>query len=957
MAGRFFNRQQGDTPAQGQTRRLPSVGLSPSTKRMLIATLVFVGIFVLALSTASFWINWLWFDSMGYRSVLVRRYGAGILSFVVFGGLAALIFFTNVSLALRNTREESGQAGAVSRWSRRILRGLIVGASLAILIVAGTVAARNWEHIMLAVSGRSFGVQDPTFNRDAGFYIFTLPALNGLQSGLVWLVAVTTAAVAVVYAVRLGVRFRSWGDVPWAALRHLSGLVAAVLLLLALGYWLRNFELVFSQRGVVIGPGFTDVNVVRPLNYLMALASAVAGILVLSGRVLRTPKYLIGVIGGWFVLAVLITPTLPELVQRTIVNPNEFQREQPYIERNIEMTRAAFGLDTVEVQELTGQDPIDPADLSLDEPPLRNVRIWDYRVVQPIYEQLQTFVPYYEFNDIDVDRYEIDGVPTQVLVGARELNVDGLPENAQTWTNRHLAYTHGYALVVSPASEVTGDGWPEFLVRQIPPEGPDELAIARPEIYFGEVDVDWVIVKTDQGEFSGLAETEEDTVTGFQGEAFGGVGIGNPVTRALAALSLGDRNVFLSGRLTSESELLLWRPVIERVDRIAPFLTYDPDPYLVIADGRLVWVVDAYTMSDNFPSAKRYGGSNYLRNSVKVTVDAYTGETIFYRTAMEDPIADAYGRIYPNLFRDVSDVPDAVSSHFRYPEMQFTVQSQVWSEYHVETARSFYDGEDVWAVAEESIDDELRPMEPFFVTQQLPNETETVFALTVPFTPAGQQARQNMTAWMAGTAGIDGDTDLRLYRFPRQVTVYGPRQIEAQISQEPSISEQITLWNQGGSEVIQGNLLVIPIDDAMLYVQPMYIQATESTAAAPRLARVIVAANNQVVMAPSLEEAVGLLRVPEGGVVATADDPLIALDAEEEVAEPAEPAAEVSTTDLDGLTEAQLVDEAIATFDRGQESLSQGDWTAYGEAQARLEAILDVLAANDEPVATPEGGP
>ncbi|MDQ4045273.1 MAG: UPF0182 family protein [Chloroflexota bacterium] len=962
MANRIFNRQQQGTPPRSfrgfAPRSRASFDLSPSVRRMLVATLVTVGALVLVFATASFWINWLWFDSMGYQSILLRRYGAVALSFLVIGGLAALIFYVNVSLALRNTRgEEAGAAGSISRWSRRILRALIIGASLVILIIAGTVAAQNWEQIMLAVSGRSFGIDDPTFNRDVGFYFFTLPALSGLQSGLVWLVGVTTIAVAIIYAVRLGVRFRSWGDVPWAALRHLSGLIAAILLLLAFGYWLRNFDLVFSQRGVVIGPGYTDVNIVRPLNWLMALASAAAGILILSGRVLRTPKYLIGVLGGWFLLAVLVTPTLPELVQRTIVNPNEFQREQEYIERNLVMTRAAFGLGEVEVQELTGQEPIDPASLTLDEPPLRNVRIWDYRVVQPIYEQLQSFVPYYTFDDIDVDRYEIDGVPTQVLVGARELNVDGLPENAQTWTNRHLAYTHGYAAVVSPVSEVSSDGWPEFLVRQIPPEGPEELRIVRPEIYHGEADLDWVIVKTDQGEFSGLVESDDDAVAGFEGDAYGGIALGNPFTRALAALSLGDRNVFLSGQLTGDSELLLWRSVVDRAERIAPFLVYDPDPYLVIVDGRLVWVIDAYTTSDSFPSAKRYDGINYLRNSVKVTVDAYTGETTFYRTALPDPVADAYGRIYPDLLTDVSETPPEVAAHFRYPEMQFTMQARVWSEYHVDSARSFYDGDDVWSIAEESIGGDLRSMEPFFVTQRLPGETETVFALTVPFTPAGQQARQNMTAWMAGTAAADGDTDLRLYRFPRQVTVYGPRQIEAQINQAPEISEQITLWNQGGSEVIQGNLLVIPVDNAMLYVQPMYLQASESSAAAPRLARVIVAANDQVVMAPTLSEAIDSLRVPENGLADTVDAPAVVaeVEADTEPQPPTQPS--VSAADLAGMSEDRLLEEAVEAFDRGQEALANGDWAAYGEEQARLEAILDMLAGEAGSISTPEAGP
>ncbi|CAN5291812.1 UPF0182 family protein [soil metagenome] len=949
MVGRFINRQQSGSGAANEGRSfLPK--LSGSTKRMLIATLVIVGLFVVATVTAPFWINWIWFGDMGYRGVLVQRYVAQIVSFLVVGALSAAIFYVNVSMALRNTREESGSVGTISAWSRRLLRGLIVGTTMIVFTVCGFAGARHWEDNLLAVRGPSFGVDDPTFGRDVGFYIFALPVMDGVQDGLLRLVAVTAVAAAVIYFVRLGVRFRSLEDVPWTALRHVSGLAAALLLITALGYWLRNFDLVFSQRGVVFGPGFTDVNIVRPLNYLMALASAAAGILILTGTVLRSPKYLVGVLGGWLALAAVVSPLLPPLVQRAVVNPNEFRREEQYIERNIEMTREAFGLGGVDVQELTGQDEIDVDALSVDEPPLRNVRIWDYRVVQPIYEQLQTFVPYYEFGDIDVDRYEIDGVPTQVMLSARELDVAGLPENAQTWTNRHLAYTHGYGAVVSPVSDVSSEGWPTFLVSQIPPQGPDELAITQPEIYFGEAPTDWVIIHTNQSEFSGLVENEdEEAIGGHEGDVHGGVGLGNPVTRGMAALTLGDRNVFLSGQLTGDSELLMWRSVVDRAERIAPFLSYDPDPYLVIADGRLVWVIDAYTTSNDFPSATRYDGVNYLRNSVKVTVDAYTGETTFYRTAMTDPIADAWERVYPDLFTPVEDAPGSVASHFRYPELQFQMQSDVWAEYHVTSARSFYDGDDLWTVAEDSVDGNLVDVEPYFVTQALPGEDSTVFALTVPFTPGGQQNRQNMTAWMAGTADETGATNLRLYRYPRQVTVDGPRQIDAQINQDPLIAQQITLWNQSGSEVISGNLLVIPVNDSMLYVQPLYLRAAASTAAAPQLAAVIVATNDELVMEPTLEEAIASLE----GAAASAEAPV---DAEDEGIEaPAEPEVTGVPDDLSLLTEAQLLDEAVATFDRGQAALADGNWATYGDEQERLETILNLLSANGAaPVATPE---
>ncbi|MDQ3541004.1 MAG: UPF0182 family protein [Chloroflexota bacterium] len=921
---------------------------------MLIAAGIFVALFIVLTRSAPFWINWLWFGSIGYRSILVTNYVGQALAFVIGGLLAALIFVVNSRLALRNTRDQrTVREGTAGRISNRVLSVLGLAVGLMIFFISGSISSSFWRDVMLALRAEPFGVDDPTFGRDVSFYIFTLPVLHGIQSGLLAIVTVATIGVAVVYLIRLGVRFGSWGDVPWVALRHLSGLGCALLLLVAVGYILRNYDLVFSTRGVVVGPGFTDVNIVRPLNWLMALASAATAIGLLSGVVLRSPKWLAGLLGGWFVLAAIVTPLLPVMIQRVVVEPNEFRREEKYIGRNIDMTRVAFGLNEVEVQDLTGQDVIDPATLPVDQPPLSNVRIWDYRVVSPIYQQLQTFVPYYEFADVDVDRYTIDGQPVQVLVSARELNIEGLQENARTWTNRHLAYTHGYGVVVSPVSQVSSDGWPELMVRDIPPAGPVELQVDRPEIYFGELPQEWIIVNSDQPEFSGLNEAG-DSAGGFEGIPAGSISLGNPLTRGLAALTLGDRNVFISGQLNSESRLVQTRSVVDRAERIAPFFDYDEDPYLVIADGRLVWIIDGYTSTSRFPQATRYGDLNYQRNSVKVVIDAYDGTTTFYRTGIADPIADAYGDVYGDLFTPIADAPGAISQHFRYPEQQFDLQSSVWSTYHVDDPRSFYDGDDRWTVAEEELDGNVQRMESFFVNQTLPNESSTEFALTIPFTPGGGQTRQNMTAWFAGTADEQGTTRLRQYRYPRQVTVFGPRQIEAQINQDPDISQQITLWNQSGTEVIRGNMLVIPVNDAMLYVQPLYLQARESTAAAPKLVRVIAASNERVVMRPTLPDAIAALGNPDAAAV----DLIEAAPADLAEAAPAgQPAAEAPAAvapPMAGMTQQNLANEALATYQRGQTALASGDWATYGQEQERLQQLLQQLSgAGATPVATP----
>jgi uncharacterized membrane protein (UPF0182 family) len=920
--------------------------------------LVLVALFVIASITAPFWINWLWFGSMGYRSIIVTNYVGVTLTFLISGLLAAAIFVTNVRLAVRNTRREGGpREGRVGRFSTSALNWLGIIGGVVLFVITGWVSKDFWREAWLALRAGNYGVQDPTFGRDVSFYVFTLPVLHGLQGALLLIVGVTTVAVAIVYAVRLGVRFGKWGDVPFAAVRHLSGLGCALLLLIAFGYVLRNFDLVFSTRGVVIGPGFTDVNVVRPLNWLMAFLSAATAIGLLSGVVLRSPKWLVGLLGGWALLAFIVTPLLPVLTQRFVVEPNEFPREEKYIARNIDMTLAGFGLNDVEVTELTGQDPIVPAELPADEPPLSNVRIWDYRVVQPVYQQLQSFVPYYEFQDIDIDHYTIDGKPVQVLISARELNIDGLRENARTWTNRHLAYTHGYGAVVSPVSQVNSDGWPVMMVSNVPPVGPPELAIERPEIYFGELPQEWIIIHTDQAEFTGIDESMGEG--GFQGEMDGSISLGNPFTRGLAALTLSDRNVFFSGQLTGESRLVMTRSVVDRAERIAPFFSYDQDPYLVVADGRLFWIIDGYTSTDRYPQASKYEGQNYLRNSVKVVVDAYDGTTTFYRTAEKDPIADAYGEVYGDLLTPISEAPASIAEHFRYPEHQFRIQSEVWSTYHVSNPRSLYDGDDQWIVAQEEIDGAAQTIEPYFVMQALPNETTDEFALTVPFTPGGGQSRQNMTAWFAGTADSTGATRLRQYRYPRQVTVFGPTQINAQIDQDPEISQQITLWNQSGTEVIRGNMLVIPVNDAMLYIQPLYLQSRDSSAAAPRLVRVIVATNQQVVMRETLPEAIAALADPNAETVDEIEDvpdEVAESPSDQGAGQPEQPVAPPSTGDLAGMTEAELGAEALASYDRAQTALQAGDWATYGDEQARLGQVLEALTAlqGATPVATPD---
>lgn len=955
-------------PITGKKKRFQ---ISASTRRSLIILLILAGLFVVAFLTAPFWINWLWFGDMGYRSVLVRTYMFQIGTFFAAALISALLFLTNMRLALRNTKKfDVGVDNRFGRYSNTAISWISTLAAAAIALSLGRYFSNRWEEVMLFFNGREFGVTDPTYGRDVGFYVFQVPFFRTLETTLISLLLVTIVGVTLVYLVRMGIRFKTWGEVPMVAIRHVTALISALLLVMALRYLLDNFELVHSSRGVVYGPGFTDSNIVRPLNWIMILMSALAGIGLLTGYVLRNRKLLLGVLGVWALASFVLHPVLPMAVQRFFVEPSEFRREQGYISHNIELTRSGFGLDSVEIVGLTGQEQLVPSDL--DSGPggeLANVRIWDYRVVSPIYQQVQTFVPFYEFNDIDVDRYEIDGQPVQVLVGVREINLNGLAPGRQTWTNQHLVYTHGYGYVMSPVSEVHTDGWPVMMVSGVPMSGPGGLVVDYPQIYFGETDMQWVILFTDQTEIAGLDDSGERE-EGFQGEVYGSVSLGNPVTRGMAALTLNDRNVFLSGQLTGESRLVLHRNVLDRAQKIAPFLTYDSDPYLVIADGRMYWLIDAYTETNMYPHATRYDGRNYMRNSVKVAIDAYNGETTFYRTEVEDPIADAWDSIYPGLFTPVAEAPDGLAEHFRYPELLFDAQTSVWGDYHMDDARTWYDGDDKWVRAREASDEEDRYMDPYFVHQTLPSDAEADFWLTIPFTPGGTRTNENMTAWFAGRADPGGNTELRLYRYPRQVTVYGPRQIEAMIDQNPDIASQITLWSQGGSTVIRGNMLVIPVGDALLYVQPLYLQATGSSASAPTLARVIVAANNQVVMRPTLAEAIDALDDPTADTVGEiVEDPDVAISQAAGVdATPVAIGEETSVDegsleidrselpdDLAGMTDQELANEAMATMNRADEALEAGDPVTYQMEMDRLRLILNALSGGSH--ATPEATP
>ncbi|CAN5882876.1 UPF0182 family protein [soil metagenome] len=924
-----------------------------SVKRLAIILLVMAAVVTVMLTTASFWINWLWFDSVGYRDTLVARYRAEIVYTLLGAAGAALFFAGNLMLAMRRTRDLAA-AGMMTRLTNALVLGLLIVGTMVLAILFGSSIGSRWEMWQLARFVPDYGVLDPVFDRDISFYLLRLPALSSLLDTIILLVFITGIATAVVYLVRSSVKVATLADAPHQMRVHVVALAGMLVMLMGLRYLLSNYQLVYSERGAAFGASFTDVNVQRWANYLLLIVSVAVGGLLLVNAVVKRLRPLLVAIAAWAVISIALGIVIPVVVQAVFVEPNELNRERPFIANNIAMTREGFGLTAVTERELTGTAPLEATALADHPATLNNIRLWDYRIARQTYQQLQSFVPYYRFMDVDVERYQTGDGIQQVLVSAREFDINGLPSGSQTWTNTHLVYTHGYAAVVSPVSEATIQGLPIFLVERIPPTGESPYEITRPEIYFGEVGGPWVAVHSEQPEFSGEISFEPGADTGYvyEGEPAGSISAGGIVNRVMLSFNLRDQNMFFTDQFNDDTRIIMKRDIRDRISTIAPFLTLDTDPYLVISEGRLYWIVDTYITSDRFPHASRVNGVNYVRNSVKVVVDAYSGAVDFYRTATPDPIADAYGKTYGEMFKPIDAVPADLASHFRYPEMLYEVQSDAYAEYHVTDPTQFYNGEDRWAIPQDQAEGSEGRMEPYYVTMTLPGEAEPGFSLIRPYIPGGRTDRQNMTAWMAGVADPRGINSLVAYRFPRQETVFGPSQVWARIDQEPDISSQISLWNQSGSEVLRGNLLVIPVGESVLYVQPLYLEARDSAGSLPEMKRVIVASSERVIMRPTLAEALIALTA-ESSIVSIPEETVDPVDADTE--------QQPETTSGEPSSLLDLTDQAVAAFERGQEALARGDWATYGEAQAELELILESMAAaqgsEGRSGATPQASP
>lgn len=902
-------------------------------RRPLLIVAALVLALIVFLIGPNLYTDYRWFQELGFASVFTLALQTRIVLFLLAAVAFLLFYAVNLVVARRLTpriNDESSRLAQLAAFAGRSITFLQLLVGLGLAVIFGLVAQADWLMFLRYLHTVPFGSADPVFHQDIAFYVFTLPVYQFLVSWLSSIIVLTALVTGATYALGLG-------RLAWtrSVKAHLAVLGLLFIALNAWSYQLAVYELVYSTRGVVFGASYTDVNAQWPAyNILTFLTLALAVPLIVN--IFSRRLQILGVaLGVWVAAWILLAGVYPVIVQNFLVKPSEFSKEQPYLAYNIALTRQAYGLDGIQESDYPANDAPTTADIQNNSDTISNIRLSDYRPLLQTYNQIQTIRTYYDFQDVDVDRYTINGKYTQVMLSGRELATSKLTDTAQTWVNLHLLYTHGYGAVLSPVNQFTPDGLPALLLQDIPPVG--SIPITRPEIYYGEATTDYVFVKTKDQEFD-YPKGQDNAFTTYAGT--GGVPIGSLFDRLIFALHFGDPNILLTDALTADSRIMFNRDIQTRVSRIAPFLLFDGDPYLVIADGKLYWMQDAYTYTGEYPFSEPYAdGLNYIRNSVKIAIDAYNGTTTFYITDANEPLVKSYSEIFPELFRPLADMPASLRAHIRYPEMLFNIQASMYQTYHMTDPQVFYNKEDLWAIPNDTSGTQPQAMEPYYVIMRLPGETKEEFMLMLPFTPS---KRQNIVAWMS--AKSDGaDYGKRLvYRFPKDKLVYGPEQIHARLNQDPTISAQVTLLNQSGSSVLWGNLLVIPIQQSLIYVQPMYLLAAQSQI--PQLKYVVVATANSVVMQPTLATALtqvfsGLSAVPP----------------------PTTTTGTITTpgTTTPGVTPppispniAALVRQANDHYNKAQEALKNADWTTYGAEMKALQQVLTQLAQ-----ATGQGSP
>jgi uncharacterized membrane protein (UPF0182 family) len=867
--------------------------------------------------------DWWWFQEIGYQIIFTRTLATQSLLFLVIGAVTAGILYLNLAWAQRHLAH-GAIVLRIGQTSPRLdiaesLRRLSLPAALLLGLLAGGVATQLWGPVLQAIYQTPFGIADPVFSRDIGFYVFTLPVLSAALGFLFGIIFLSLTLLIPLYFLR-GDLAMSPGRLmvePSAGV-HVGVLLAVLLLLTAARLWLVSIpNLLYSDTGPLIGASYTDLHARLPALYLTAVLAALAAMAVVVGAIRRQlVRYALWSVGGYLALAGIARGLFPVAMQSLIVAPTELTREAPYLRNHIAATRHAWGLDSVEVRELSGEAALTLADIQGSAPTIENVRLWDRDPLLMTFGQLQEIRTYYDFVSVDDDRYWIDGKYRQVLLSPRELNPAALP--TRTFINEHLTFTHGMGLTLGPVNQVTTEGLPVLFIKDLPPVSTASLTVSRPQIYYGELARDYVFVHTRQREFD-HPSGEENVYAAYAGT--GGVQVGNLLRRLALALQFGSSKILFSQDITSDSRALYYRNIMIRAGKALPFLRFDRDPYLVIgADGALRWMLDAYTTSGLYPYAQRLtDGTTYMRNSVKVVIDAYNGSLVAYISAPNDPLIRTWARAFPGVFAPLDSMPADLRAHIRYPDDLYRVQTSLYTTYHMDAPVDFYHREDQWQIP---IVSETDGNVPFMrhIVMRLPEEAKAEFIYMVPFTPRG---KDNLAAWMVARNDGDAYGRLRVYRLSRQSLVFGPQQIENRINQDTEISRQVSLWDQRGSKVIRGDLLVIPIKQSLLYVQPLYLQAEGGKI--PELKRVVVAYQNQVVMQETLD---GALAELFGGSTTARTEPA-------GVGGP--------TPAPDEARFHALAVEARRRYQAALQAQRDNDWARYGEEMRRLGELLEQI--------------
>lgn len=937
----------------GRRSSMPALALG----RIALFLLVIV-VILLATAGVQFYTELLWYQSLGFGSVFLTILATQGALFFAGALLFLAMFAASMAVARRMAYghrhllpgEENSIWAYVARVGVRIAepsasthfmnRGVLAVGSL-LAVVMGLVASGQWDAILRFQNGVPFGTTDPVFHQDVGAYVFILPLLRFLHSWLLGALIVIGTASAAIYVVvlvyELGISLdRAATQLRLGARLHLSLLGAALMLLMGANHLLDLFELVYSTRGVASGAGYTDVQAQIPALVAMAGTAVLSAVLLVVGSVSGSLRLSLGGMALWAASAIFGGLIYPTLVQTFQVKPNELDRERPFIAQSIRMTHQAYGLANVEERFFPADDSVTAEEVRSSPETLENIRLWDQRPLKDTLNQIQSIRTYYGFHDVDVDRYTIDGRHRQVMIAARELLPEQLQAQARTWVNQRLQFTHGYGVTMTLVSAVAEEGRPKLVLQDVPPQGTPK--IDRPEIYYGERTQGYVVVNTNTAEFD-YPKGDENVTTRYQGS--GGVIIGSPLNRLAFALRFQDINLLLSDAFTPESRVNFHRQIVDRVRQIAPFLLLDRDPYIVLADGQLYWLQDAYTHSNAYPYSQarlwsaRGPWLNYLRNSVKITVNAYDGAVRLYVSDPSDPIIQTYMRIFPNLFEPLSNMPPSLRAHLRYPEDLFSIQANVFQTFHMQDPTVFYNKEDVWSIPFERFYGEKQPVDPYYVIMRLPGESQPEFLVMQPFTPLG---KDNMIAWLVGRSDEPHYGRLLLFKYPKEKLVYGPFQVEGRIDQDPAISAQFSLWSQAGSQVIRGNLLVIPLGNSNLYVEPIYLQAQNGPI--PELKRVVLSTGNRVVMEPTLEQALEKLFGTDGvaGQPAAPQPTALQPAAQSQSQRQAAPPQQTEAPNIAGLARS-----AGERYQRAQAALRDSDWARYGEELRAMETDLRKL--------------